>query len=233
MYFRLELRSAFFAPCVIGITQEIVTHSSKKRKLLLVVALRYYTRMIGHISGKALRKGENWIIVDTGSVGYKIYLQQALHARIVEHDTVSVWTHLVVRENVLDLYGFETTEELFLFELLISVSGIGPRSSLSLLDTASPASLRKAISTGDTSPLTNVSGVGKKTAEKIVLELKGKLTAHEGEDFGVESDDTEVYEALTSLGYSAQEARKALKRISSDTEDTGARIKEALKILGS
>jgi Holliday junction DNA helicase RuvA len=134
-----------------------------------------------------------------------------------------------VREDALDLYGFLDREELEFFEMLINVSGIGPKGALSILGITSIETLRKAISIGDTSYLTKISGIGRKTAEKIVIELRDKIgTELEGSSLQVELD---ALEALKSLGYSAIEAREALKKVNSDT-DTNTKIREALKILG-
>ena len=187
-------------------------------------------RMIGQLKGVITHKSSSWIILDTGSVGYKLYLGEDLHIKAREQEPLTVWTHLAVRENALDLYGFETMEELSFFELLLSVSGIGPKSALGILDVASPSTLRKAISTGETAPLTKVSGIGKKNAEKIVLELRGKLgVSGEGENDGVNERDIEVFEALTALGYSAHDAREAVKKLPADIPDTQGRVKEALR----
>ena len=149
-------------------------------------------------------------------------------------DNTALWTYTAVRENALDLYGFTTHDEMSFFELLLDVSGIGPKSALSILSLAPLDTLKRAIATGDTSYLNKVSGIGRKTAEKIIIELRDKLQAHKGED-GVPSTlrgESDIVEALKSLGYSQNEARDALKQIPSTIEGTNARIKEALKILG-
>jgi Holliday junction DNA helicase RuvA len=134
-----------------------------------------------------------------------------------------------VREDAFDLYGFLEPTELEFFEMLISVSGIGPKGALAILGIASIETLRKAIGTGDTSYLTKISGIGRKTAEKIVIELRDKM----GEEKGGTSlqGELDALEALKSLGYSQNEARDALKKVSPDT-DTNTKIREALKILG-
>jgi Holliday junction DNA helicase RuvA len=141
-----------------------------------------------------------------------------------------LWIHTHVREDALDLFGFLERKELEFFEMLIGVSGIGPRSALAILGIASIETLRKAIGTGDTSYLTKISGIGRKTAEKIVLELRDKI----GEEKGGSSlqGELDALEALKSLGYSQNEARDALKKVPADT-NTNTKIREALKILGS
>jgi Holliday junction DNA helicase RuvA len=127
------------------------------------------------------------------------------------------------------LYGFLDRQELEFFEMLINVSGIGPKGALSILSVASIETLKKAIGTGDTIYLTKISGIGKKTAEKIVIELRDKIEVDKtGTSLQGELD---ALEALKSLGYSQNEAREALKKISPLT-DTNTKIREALKILG-
>jgi Holliday junction DNA helicase RuvA len=141
-----------------------------------------------------------------------------------------LFIHTHVREDVLDLYGFLDHSELEFFEMLISVSGVGPKSALAILGITSVDTLRKAIGTGDTSYLTKISGIGKKTAEKIVIELRDKVGKETGTDkSGSLSEELDALEALKSLGYSQHEAREALKKATGG--NTNAKIKEALKIL--
>ena len=187
--------------------------------------------MIGQLSGNISQKGNSWIILKAGNVGYKVFLEKETLGLIKEGDEFSVWTHLAVREKSLDLYGFETTEKLSLFELLISVSGIGPKSALSILDSASPAILRRAVANGETESLTGIAGIGKKCAEKIILELRGKLNLNAGEEAGSGVVDVEIYEALIGMGYSAKEARNAVSKLSNKDEEPQKRLKEALKNL--
>ncbi len=168
-------------------------------------------------------------------MGYKVFCSPEVLALQSLGAQSSLWTYTAVRETALDLYGFATTDELGFFELLLDVSGIGPKSALSILSVASIDTLKTAIATGDTSYLNKVSGIGRKTAEKIVIELRDKLHAHKGED-GTPStlrSESDVVEALKTLGYSQNEARDALKEVPRSVEGTNARIKEALKILGN
>jgi len=117
--------------------------------------------MISQISGKISYKEDSWIILKANNVGYKVFLEKETLSLIKEGEDLSVWTHLSVKERSFDLYGFETMEKLSLFELLISVSGIGPKSAMSILDAASPTVLRKAVTTGETETLTEIAGIGK------------------------------------------------------------------------
>ena len=185
--------------------------------------------MISHIRGKIIHKEEKYLIVEAGGLGYKVFTTGEIVEKTILDREISLWTYLSIREDSHDLYGFDTKDELDFFELLIGISGIGPKSALNILNIASLESLKKAVSSGDTSHLIKVSGIGKKNAEKIVLELKGK--------FGDETeftlrDEVDALEALKSLGYSHKDAREALKSVSERASNTQDRIKEALKILG-
>lgn len=186
--------------------------------------------MIGYLKGTLVHQDLKSVILDVSGVGYKIYTNTAFlsDANNTKGKSCEFWTYLAVRETALDLYGFATKEELGFFELLITVSGIGPKSAMGILTVASVANLRNAIVSGDTSHLIKVSGVGKKNAEKIVVELKDKLGAVGGE-VGT-SGDVDVIEALKSLGYGEREAREALKKVTG-AESTGDKVKKALKLL--
>lgn len=167
-------------------------------------------------------------MVETGGVGYKVNTSLDLLTRVREGQDITLFIYTNVREDTLDLYGFENYEELEFFELLLGVSGIGPRGALTVLDVASLETLKKAIGSEDTSYLTKISGIGRKTAQKIVIELKDKVGKFEGADLQEEMD---AMEALKALGYKEREAREALKQIPEGT-NTNTRIHQALKILG-
>lgn len=187
--------------------------------------------MIGSIKGKIILKTDKFIIIDVNGVGYKVNVTPESISSLEkqkEDKEVMLWTHTHVREDILDLYGFEDRQELSFFEMLISVSGIGPRGALGILAIASIETLKKAIKTSDIGYLTKISGIGKKTAEKIIIELRDKMKTDEN---GVSlKEELDALEALKSLGYSQGEAREALKNIS-PTKDTNNKIREALKIL--
>jgi Holliday junction DNA helicase RuvA len=193
--------------------------------------------MIGSIKGKIILKTEKFLIVETGGVGYKVNvcLREArpnMLGLASRSDEIFLWIHTHVREDALDLYGFLERAELEFFEMLINVSGIGPRSALAILGIASIETLKKAIGTGDTSYLTKISGIGKKTAERIVIELRDKMTSESSLTGASLRDELDALEALKSLGYSQNEAREALKKVTPDLS-TNAKIREALKILGN
>jgi len=186
--------------------------------------------MIAKIEGVVWDVNLKFITVGVGGIGFKVYTTN--EAKEVAHkgDTISLFTHLAVREDALDLYGFLSEEELGFFEMLISISGIGPKTALNVLNVSSVPALKRAIGSNDTSHLIKVSGIGKKVAEKIVLELKDKVVG-ETSDISLR-DEVDTIEALKTLGYSQKEARDAIKEVEKHFTKTSDRIKEALKILG-
>ncbi len=187
--------------------------------------------MIGSLKGKITLKTGKFVILDVNMVGYKINLSPDTLSKIkTGPDLVSFWTHTHVREDSLELYGFKEREELVFFELLLNVSGIGPKGALNILSIAPLENLKKAVASGDVAYLTKISGIGKKTAEKIVLELRDKLETFKSE--GDLQGELDALEALKSLGYSQNEAREALKKIPADM-NTNNKLKEALKILSN
>lgn len=185
--------------------------------------------MISHLKGVVIHQDLKSLILDVGGVGYKIHTNTAV-LDSSKQKTLEFWTYLAVRETALDLYGFIKKEELDFFELLISVSGIGPKSAMGILSIATVSNLRNAISTGDTSHLTKVSGIGKKNAEKIVIELKDKLVGLLEEVTGSTSGEIDALEALQALGYGEREIREVLKKVT-DIKDVGEKVKKALKLL--
>ncbi len=189
--------------------------------------------MIGTLEGKVVHQDLRFVIIDVNGVGYKVSVTGQTTEKFILNDKIRLWTYLAVRENALDLYGFFSRDELEFFELLISISGIGPKTALSILNIASVAMLRQAISSGDTSHLIKVSGIGKKNAEKIVLELKDKLGPARAEDGEHLQGEADAIAALNSLGYSHKEARDALKEVPKELTGTSDKVKHALKTLGS
>ena len=188
--------------------------------------------MISQLTGQIIYKNDKFLIIDVSGVGYKVFGTTELLSRTKDGETAKVWTYLAVRENALDLYGFAGKEELDFFELLNTISGIGPKTAIGILNVANVPSLRKAVSSGETAHLTKVSGLGKKMADKIVLELKGKIGSYEETAFG-QKEEIDALEALKSLGYSHKEAREALQEIDGSTSlTTSQRVKAALKHLG-
>jgi Holliday junction DNA helicase RuvA len=186
--------------------------------------------MIGNIEGTVVIKRAGFVILSAGGVGYKIAATREALASCTVGETVALWTHLVVREDSLDLYGFRGEDELHFFELLLTVSGVGPKSALAILDLAPVETLRSAIAQGNAQYLTKVSGVGRKTAEKIVLELREKVGA--GVAGAALQGDEDALEAMKSLGYTLHEARDALRKVPHEITGGSERLRAALKILG-
>lgn len=190
--------------------------------------------MISMLRGKVVETGGNHAVIDVGGVGYKVFMTGDALNRLTPDGEHKFWIHNAVREDALDLYGFSTKRDRDFFELLITVSGIGPKSALNILSLVSSEALAGAIRTGQAAHLIKVSGIGKKTAEKILLELKDKMGVITGESFDMTADmssDLDVIEALKALGYESDESREALKKIDRKISDTGAKVKAALKIL--
>lgn len=187
--------------------------------------------MFGHIAGKIFDLKGTKAIVKTGGIGFAIFSTPSYIGKLRLGQEASFWTHTAVRENDISLYGFETEEELRIFELLITVSGVGPKSGLAILSVAGVKSIEEAVATGDTSFLTKVSGIGKKTAEKIVLELDGKLIVTRKGEGRNTSEDVDVFEALKTLGYRERDIQEIIKKLPKDISGTNDKIKFALKNL--
>lgn len=186
--------------------------------------------MIAFLSGKVEYTRHGFIVINTGGVGYKVGVTPGLEARLRVGDEVEVFTYTQVREDILALYGFEKLEELDLFELLITVSGIGPKAAMGILAAASPDKVRASIVNQDPTLLSSVSGVGKKTAEKVVVELKNKVGAT-ASLFDVSGKADDVYEALLQLGFKANEAREAIANLPAECENTESQLKYCLASL--
>lgn len=192
--------------------------------------------MIAYLSGKiihqsAFLKKDNFVVLEAGGVGYKVFVLDRIlnELKVGQNSALHIYTQ--VAETALDLYGFVSREELDFFELLLTISGIGPRSAMDILRKAKIADLVQAVETGNFQVLSKVSGIGPKTAEKIVLGLKDKLGGgYSGDNSVWDSGFGDALEALVSLGYSAGDAREALNQVKS--QEAGEKIKEALRLLG-
>lgn len=192
------------------------------------------------ISGIAEAK-ENFLVIHTGGIGYKIYTSNTTLARVTNHQETTVYTYLNVKEDALDLYGFSTEEELSTFKLLLSVSGVGPKAALAVLSALTPTEFAMSVATQDAQTITRAQGVGKKMAEKIIVELKDKLKGVDLRDIAGNASETvspvsngilqEAVNALMVLGYSAYESRQAVKFVSSKSNQLEEIIKFALKEL--
>jgi Holliday junction DNA helicase RuvA len=186
--------------------------------------------MISYLEGKIVSKNNKYAVILASSVGYKVFSIPETLERIKIGQELSFWTHLSVKDDALDLFGFLEENELEFFGKLITVSGIGPKTALGIMSVADIEGLSRAIASGNIATLTKVYSIGKKSAEKIILELKDKFAKNTS---GTElKDEIEALEALKSLGYSHKEAREALRNIPENFSSTSDRIKQALKILG-
>jgi Holliday junction DNA helicase RuvA len=188
--------------------------------------------MIAQLEGKIVGIKGNTVTLMVGGVGYRVFLSTYTLGKVAGQAQTLFYIHTHVREDMLALYGFLNEEELDMFELLISISGIGPKVALSILSIADVKTIRTAIVNKDPSILTRVSGVGKKTAERVIMELQNKVDAVGVEDQASALAGQDAIEALTSLGYSVSQAREALKIVAPDIQDVSARIRQALKNLG-
>lgn len=191
--------------------------------------------MYYYIEGTVAHKGIDFIVVDAGGVGYKINTTDSAVSKVSAGEKKKIYTYLNVREDALDLYGFLTEEELNLFKLLISVSGIGPKVGLGILSSIMPSEFALAVVTGNIKAITKAPGVGPKVAQRIILELKDKMKKAEiseiPQDYGAFTDSSdEAVSALMVLGYTQGEAKSVLSKVEDglSVEDT---VKRALKLL--
>lgn len=186
--------------------------------------------MISYLSGEIQSKDLKSLILNVNGVGYRIHTLPALLEKLTEGREIELYTHLHIREDCQELYGFEKKEELEFFLKLLSVSGIGPKSALGVFAIAKVSELKQAIATGDIAFLTRVSGIGKKTAERIIVDLRGKIDLSQIPAPGLTSADIDAVDALVGLGYSHQQAITALRQVTGDSVED--RLRQALKILG-
>lgn len=198
--------------------------------------------MFAYINGKIANKANNYVVIDAGGVGYKIFMSTKAIESLNEIGTVQkIYTYYYVREDNISLYGFLSNEELRMFELLLSVSGIGAKSALVILSEITPSSFALAVITGDDSKLVKIPGIGKKTAARMILELKDKLKTetaiekNETIEKAIQEDnkDSEAITALQVLGYTNKEIEKALEKIDIEEMSLEEIIRMALTLLSS
>ena len=187
--------------------------------------------LVTSISGTLQRTGEDWAEISMGGITLRISIPgTAIDSVGRIGQTVALYTSLQVREDSLSMYGFPTEDERRTFETLLNISGIGPRLALAMLGRFSPLSLSQAVEAGDTRALSTVPGVGRRTASRIVLELKGKLELDFGRSDAAAGVDSDLADALTALGYRYTEAREAIARTGSEVPEE-ERIRAALEYL--
>lgn len=184
--------------------------------------------MIASLKGKIILKKEKFVVLDVNGIGFKIYTKNGK-----QEEETKFFTRLFLQRDSLALFGFKNIEELEMFELLLIVSGVGPRSAMEILSLGRLKLIKSAIADGRKEFLSKAAGISKKTSERIIIELKDKLKKYKGskEKFLSFLED-ETNEALISLGYTKSQAREALKKIPDEIKDIEQRVKIALKNLG-
>ena len=197
--------------------------------------------MFAYIKGSLEMKLNNYVVIETGGIGYKIYMTDTSIDRIGEIGTnVKVHTYYYVREDNISLYGFLTNEELRMFELLLSVSGVGAKSAITILSCISPSEFAMAIITNDIAKMKKVKGVGAKTAERIILELKDKLKDYKGTEIEEKQENKvqteertlEAISALQVLGYNRKEIMHVMEKIDTQNLEVEDIIRKGLSLLG-
>lgn len=195
--------------------------------------------MFYYIKGKVVHKDVNFAVIETGGIGYRIFTSMTTLSRIETGENATMHTYMYVREDIVNIYGFSTGEELSMFEKLISVNGVGPKAALAILSVAPPERFALAVVTGDAKLITKAQGVGPKLAQRIILELKDKLKGEDlpknTADIAVEVVDmsdslAEAVSALVVLGYSQAEAQSAVSKCN-PSDNVEMIVKEGLKNL--
>lgn len=186
--------------------------------------------MIGKLKGVVDYFGVGYLVIDVNGVGYKVACNEVTIGKASSKNVLELFVHTHVKEDQLALIGFETQSELELFELLISVSGVGPKAALNILNIASADVIKTAIVNQDSAILTQVSGIGKKTAERLILELQNKVKDFSASSLESAQGNQDVVEALVAMGYNISEAREAANGVK-EVEDVSEKIKLALKSL--
>lgn len=186
--------------------------------------------MIRMIRGTVIARSKDALIIDVGNVGLKVSVAEPVALETDLGTTLSLHTYLQVREDALNLYGFVEEDELSMFELLLGVNGVGPKVALATLGVLSPDALRMAVTGDEPGLIARVPGVGKRTAEKIVLELRDKIKQAVGLQAmaGITDVDSEVIDALIALGYSVVEAQRAVQKVPKDAVGVEERLRVAL-----
>jgi len=189
--------------------------------------------VIASLRGQIQAVRSDALVVDVGGVGYLVYVPRSILDQPGHiGQTIELHTHLYVRETELTLYGFRAPEELELFSVLLGVSGIGPRTALAALSVFSPETLRGVVAQGDAAALTRIPGVGRKTAQRLVLDLRDRLGEAAAWAPSASPADADVINALTALGYSVVEAQTAVGNLPPDVSELDERILAALRYLG-
>jgi Holliday junction DNA helicase RuvA len=191
--------------------------------------------MIGSLNGRLIEKYPTELLIECGGVGYEVKISLFTFSQLPENESIKIYTKLIVREDAHLLYGFYTKDEREMFSFLISVSGIGPNTALIMLSSLSPEEIANAIQTEDVTTIQKVKGIGAKTAQRVIIDLKGKVLKFSGDtEINNSKNNTNRFDALTalvSLGFDKKSAEKVLDRIDSGSETVEQLIKGALKLL--
>lgn len=188
--------------------------------------------MLAFIQGTILDIRQRSVIVENGGLGYEVSVPARVLGQAVTRQEISLWLRSVTRDQGTELYGFVDADAIAVFDLLVAVSGVGPRSALGIIDALPLAQLVGAVQTGDSALFATVSGIGKKTSQKIVLELTGKVDALTSELSASSQDSADLIAALESLGYSSEDIREALRSMPEELTDLQDKISFALRYLG-
>ena len=197
--------------------------------------------MIDRLTGKLVLSNNSYLVIEIGGLGIKVNIPKTFSKNFNMNEVMSCSTYLHVREDALDLYGFENESDRSLFMMLISISGIGPKLGLTIIGGLAPEKLKMEIISGDVKALTSIPGVGAKTAKRIIIELKDKFSKIDSDSLGFEDEiDSKIFKdvisALDGLGYKERESKKALEKLCEDKSDYSNQtienlIREVLKIL--
>ncbi|NLK64173.1 MAG: Holliday junction branch migration protein RuvA [Tissierellia bacterium] len=188
--------------------------------------------MLSYIKGEVVKKGIDYLVLENNNIGYHVNTSFSTLENVSEKEKITILTYMHIREDILALYGFLTSDEIELFKKLITVNGIGPRVGLSVLSTYNANTIKEIILKEDAARLSKVPGIGKKTASKIILELKDKVGTVEelkGSEIVISNEMSDVAEALTALGFSYIEVKKTLGNMELTGKSENEIIKEALK----
>ncbi|MEK7649175.1 MAG: Holliday junction branch migration protein RuvA [Patescibacteria group bacterium] len=188
--------------------------------------------MLAYIQGTIISKEGQSIIIDVGGLGYRVAVTDAFNHSHALGTKIALHLHYHLRENTAELYGFHEQRELGLFAQLLAISGIGPKTALGILNACTVDAIHRAVGMGDAGLLKTLSGIGSKTAERIIIELKGKLHGIGLSQSAHTQNDTDIIDALVSLGYSQIDACTAVFALDTTIEGVEARLKAALKTLG-
>ena len=189
--------------------------------------------MIGFIYGKVDTINSSFIFIDTGGVGYKVLVPQTILSKVRVGDQLKVYTYTHVREDILDLFGFESLDDLSLFELFLTVSGIGPKTAIGIFTAGTSSQIRNAVLSADVAFFSDIPRLGRKNAQKIIIELKSKLGDSDAIlDLESHDEEREISNALKGFGFHAEEISIVLKKIRGQGESIEQKLKLALKHLG-